>query len=792
MQPSVAYSARRAYTFEDVVLVGVAIAAKKLSTTELKKVGEDGGPKYGVPYKSWMNKWGADDAKVMAGRSGGVKGGVNGSPHWLVERDVRRRTELTVPGGVKGGGSLLGKAEDLILVDAAKQFQRGTPYLEIEIKQILLNTAIELKLLNHKTKQPYDVDSDIEKLFEGFVDRAADRGVNFVLKNGRKLSVCRAKNACLSSLARYRDEVIGPALREFQEHGALTLQDVGNFDEYQLDLCDYANKGYFFCLKGMGCNVLTPFEQCPHITIITGFVGAKHLNVLVIIKGPEFVAPHPHNAQLLRGTKIYLATSPTGWVDTKLKLAFIRLQIDDARLAFGVNPCVLNFDGHSTNTKSEELSKLLQDAKILGICPPSHSSADLTQQCDKPASIGGPIAVEKAHVRRHMPQLFRAALARARKGVISTPEMLYIIEQAVEETWPDDSEASRKRADALNTDVGYFIGATGKLEWDLLPVLNRSQTMQAAAFGKKTAVDDAAGRGRSRPQSSRRAAIEVVQVGQATALVKVRGELQAAQKAVGMASAPVAPTPAIPVPRANPRSNSQYGLVVSSAQHRTQLQADALARHAAAAKKTSRVGAFWETAGRRTAITAAEARLASDGVQKLRSGELRSVIESRTGHCVKASSNKVADGESEGAMLLEARAAIAASATSLCPPAPAVLPPLPPLPPPLPPQPQGPWEQVLSGGSSSSGAGGSSSGATDDIEGLPPVCPHCAAQFEHITWDETDEDADVWIDAEQGIGGEAFCQHCNSAVGQYGMTYQHEGDYMHDDEWRQQQDWNAE
>ena len=53
--------------------------------------------------------------------------------------------------------------------------------------------------------------------------------------------------------------------------------------------------------------------------------------------------------------------------------------------------------------------------------------------------------------------------------------------------------------------------------------------------------------------------------------------------------------------------------------------------------------------GRRAAIEAAEAKLKADGLSSLGAGQLRSIIESRTGHGPKATSNKIAEGETEGA-----------------------------------------------------------------------------------------------------------------------------------------------
>ena len=71
------------------------------------------------------------------------------------------------------------------------------------------------------------------------------------------------------ALDNYGREVATPALVAFQKrHGVkLTLLNVGNFDEAQVDLCDFAEKGMFLILPSHGKNIVVPFEQCPHFTI---------------------------------------------------------------------------------------------------------------------------------------------------------------------------------------------------------------------------------------------------------------------------------------------------------------------------------------------------------------------------------------------------------------------------------------------------------------------------------------------------------------------------------------------
>jgi len=135
----------------------------------------------------------------------------------------------------------------------------------------------------------------------GFRRRAKAEGITFANKSGRGLSLARAKGATAEVFERFRDEVMNPELMQFQLlHGVkLTLSDIVNFDEYRLDLCDFAGGNVYMTLAWFGNNILVPYERSPHITVITGFAGKVHLVTMVIRIGSQFVAPHPHHAQLL-------------------------------------------------------------------------------------------------------------------------------------------------------------------------------------------------------------------------------------------------------------------------------------------------------------------------------------------------------------------------------------------------------------------------------------------------------------------------------------------------------------
>jgi hypothetical protein len=75
---------------------------------------------------------------------------------------------------------------------------------------------------------------------------------------------------------------------------------------------------------------------------------------------------------------------------------------------------VVTVDGHDSNLNNPELIELATKSKILLVIPPSHTSVAVggmgTQQCDRPAHHGGPIACLKAAFRRLLKQQWFANL----------------------------------------------------------------------------------------------------------------------------------------------------------------------------------------------------------------------------------------------------------------------------------------------------------------------------------------------------------------------------------------------
>ena len=147
-----------------------------------------------------------------------LKGGVKGQPHWLVERDVRRRTSLPQNGGVKGGGTKLGGAEKLLCTRFARMAQQGMPYLTDEVDEIVRDTCIELGLSDH-LGQPYHADSNVSKLAQNFIRRCEEDGIPLVCKNGTKLAKIRADSAHIEALVAARDNAI-----RHPENGLLKFQ----------------------------------------------------------------------------------------------------------------------------------------------------------------------------------------------------------------------------------------------------------------------------------------------------------------------------------------------------------------------------------------------------------------------------------------------------------------------------------------------------------------------------------------------------------------------------------------
>jgi hypothetical protein len=582
---------------------------------------------------------------------------------WLLERDERRRTSLPTSGGVKGGGTVLGKAaEDKLILEIVEAAKAKCPFTREELEEVVRDTAIKLELKIAKTGQPYVESTDVSALTDAFLARAAKKGVHILKKGGRKYALQRLVNQSADSLKRYAAK-INPALKAFQlKHNVkLGLKDVGNWDETGLDLCAFASMDYLF-LKFSGNEVAVPFEQSPHITIVVGFTGDAKMILLLIIKGSENVPPSSVHAQLLgRESLVYIAQTVTGWINNELKTAFLKLQID--RGILGKSPKVVNVDGHDSNANNAELHKLADEGNVLVVIPPSHTSAAVdgmgTQQCDRPAHQGGPIALLKAAIRRLLRRQFFANVRdKAVKSTVTIAEIAAIGEKA----WHESFDV--RKMERLNADVGYYIDAAGFLQWDLTRIMRPELDVCAAPSAPASAALTAS----TAPVVSNfggRAAVQAAQQEQEMAIANVRADVDkvfAVHNSVLNIAQPVVPRPTQPAERGRgARKHSRDGLIVGGEEWEAWQADKEEAAAKAVTKKATTALAFW--ARHRAAVRAIEEKL-EDGVEveDLNVSELKALIISRTGHTAKTAKG------GKAALLIEAASAM--SRESCIPPTP--------------------------------------------------------------------------------------------------------------------------
>ena len=133
-------AAKKKYDFEDVCRVGQMILDRRLilSKPAFKKAGIE------VPYSS-AQRWCMDDDVFQ--RKYKNKRGAKGTPHWKVERDIRRRKSLPQ----NGPGTTLGAAEDVIMMEISTSALRGFPWLEEDMEEVIRDTLVELKIKNPRT-----------------------------------------------------------------------------------------------------------------------------------------------------------------------------------------------------------------------------------------------------------------------------------------------------------------------------------------------------------------------------------------------------------------------------------------------------------------------------------------------------------------------------------------------------------------------------------------------------------------------------------------------------------------
>jgi hypothetical protein len=311
------------------------------------------------------------------------------------------------------------------------------------------------------------------------------------------------------------------------------------------------------------------------------------------------------------------------------------------------------------------------------VMPPSLTSAAIggqgTQQCDRPAHNGGPIAKFKRAFRAYFGKQFFSNLRDPNtNNVVSVAEILALFAKARKDSF-DSSKIEQ-----LNKDVGYFNDPSkgGKLQWDLCrlnvaPVGAAAAAPAALAPYASAPMPPLAGVPALPLVVSRFGGRAFIQGSQGSTLAalahndaQIDQVFAVRQVTTGMQQ-PVVPRPTEPIVRTEAvRKNNRYGCVVGSDEF---VAAKATVRNSetgAVAKKQATLDKFW--ANNRENVLAAEAALVEKAgdLSSLLVGQLKSIVISRTGHLPKAKNNN------DGALLEETRVVILKQPTTTMPPAP--------------------------------------------------------------------------------------------------------------------------
>ena len=136
--PSVKY--QESYDWADLCEQGARVQSGQLKISWFKNKNKEGGPLYKVPYGT-MHEYCKDDRVWHEEHK--LPGGKLGVPHWRAEQE-RGRTSLKTAGGTAGGGTLLGTGETALMLEVAKKFKAGVPYLSGEVDRGCLSGARSL------------------------------------------------------------------------------------------------------------------------------------------------------------------------------------------------------------------------------------------------------------------------------------------------------------------------------------------------------------------------------------------------------------------------------------------------------------------------------------------------------------------------------------------------------------------------------------------------------------------------------------------------------------------------
>ena len=317
------------------------------------------------------------------------------------------------------------------------------------------------------------------------------------LLRGAQVSKQRTDSLTVGTVTAYRD-MLRPHLRRHQEkYGKKTLDDVGNFDEFCVDLCAYASGVYICVDDGTSANVITLHERSPHITVLGGFRGRKFLRLIVLVKGVHGYLPHEYNLELTAGStpKISLAQQESAYMNDAIKAEAIGLWIADGDLRRGD---IMNEDGHGSNLQ-RDLGKKFDECGVLNSATPAHCTAEALQQADRRNGF-----IQR--IKKRFILLYRAAVRASLKkkkddptcGKIKLSLILALLQKAARlETESDEKKELFIRD---NRRVGYFINDEGYLDYDPMRVLDASRfttedaTAEVAVLSARQAEVDAAKR----------------------------------------------------------------------------------------------------------------------------------------------------------------------------------------------------------------------------------------------------------------------------------------------------------
>ena len=299
-------------------------------------------------------------------------------------------------------------------------------------------------------------------------------------------------------MASYREK-LRPRLRRHQEKfGKKTLGDVGNFDEFSVDLCAYAS-GIFICVDdGTSANVTTLHERSPHITVLGGFRGRKFLRLIVLVKGVHGYLPHEYNLELTAGStpKISLAQQESAYMNDEIKAEAIGMWIADGDIRRGD---IMNEDGHGSNLQ-RDLGKKFGECGVLNSATPAHCTAEALQQADRRRGF-----IQR--ITKRFVLLYRAAVRKSLKKKVNDPTRgkikLALILALLQKAARLETESDEKKELFIrdNRRVGYFINDEGYLDYDPMRVLDPSRfttedaTAEVAVISARQAEVDEAKRG---------------------------------------------------------------------------------------------------------------------------------------------------------------------------------------------------------------------------------------------------------------------------------------------------------